>query len=257
MCVFKFLVEPKSSRVCRPEVYRVKRTIHDTLVERTTTLNTLVHDTPESTFDSVNSLCKEVNRLIILLDDVLEQEYSPQHRRLRLVTNSFAPGGHGHTCDFCGADIFLSSFQCDSCPPQGGSGDPVCLCPTCIVEGRTCKCGLMEPVQSGSFRELLRNRNSAMLKLRDAHEAEFYEEEPDEFSDQWVTIIPRGLPEFNATFFRHLVDSVTTTFQAACLLMEKRREILHSQVCFISRGIAMIFYRSTEDHQDVHAPPQK
>lgn len=41
-----------------------------------------------------------------------------------------------------------------------------------------------------------------MLKLRDAHEAEFYEEEPDEFSDQWVTIIPRGLPEFNPTFFQ-------------------------------------------------------
>ena len=185
--VLRCFVEPKLSRVCRPEIYRVKRTIYDTLVQRTAALETLVHDTPDSTFDSVNPLGKEVARLIELLDDVLEQEFSTQHRRLRQVTNSFAPGGHGDVCDFCGADIFLSSFQCDSCSSEGGSGDPICLCPTCVVEGRTCKCRGMEPVQSGSFRELLRNRNNAMLKLREAHEAGFYEEEPEVLSDQWVT----------------------------------------------------------------------
>jgi hypothetical protein len=188
-CVLRFSVKPKSSRVCRPEIYRVNRTIYDTLVQRTIALNTLVHDTPDSTFDSVNPLCKEVVRLISLLDDVLEQEFSAHHRRLRQVTNSFGPGGDELACDFCGADIFLSSFQCDSCSPGGDSGDPICLCPTCVVEGRTCKCGSMEAVQSGSFRELLGNRNTAMLKLREAHEAGFYEDEPDALSDQWVIII--------------------------------------------------------------------
>jgi hypothetical protein len=87
----RFSVGPKLSRVCRPEIYRVKRMIYDTLVQRTTTLNALVNDTPESTFGSVNPLCKEVDRLTSLLDDVLEQEYSTNHRRLRQVTNSFAP----------------------------------------------------------------------------------------------------------------------------------------------------------------------
>jgi len=182
--ILRFSVGPKLSRVCRPEIYRVKRMIYDTLVQRTTTLNGLVHDTPESTFDSVNPLCKEVDRLISLLDDVLEQEYSTHHREIRRVTNSFSPGGLGHTCDFCGADIFLSSFQCDSCSPKDGTGESICLCPTCVVEGRTCKCGSMEPAQSGSFRDLLRIRNIAMLRLRQAHKAGFYEDEPEELSDQ-------------------------------------------------------------------------
>jgi hypothetical protein len=188
--VLRSSVESRLSRVCRPEIYRVKRTIYNTLVQRTAALETLLNDTPDSTFDSVNPLCKEVARLIDLLDDVLEQEYSTQYRRLRQITNSFAPGDHdGHACDFCGADIFLSSFQCDSCSPGGDSGDPICLCPACVVEGRMCKCRSMEPVQSGSFRDLLRSRNNAMYKLRDAREAEFYGEEPEALSDQWVTVI--------------------------------------------------------------------
>lgn len=181
-----FAVEANLSRVCRPEIYRVKRTIYDTLIQRTTALETSIHETPDSTFDSVNPLCKEVARLVVLLDDILEQEYSTQYRRFRQITNSFVPEGHGDVCDFCGADIFLSSFQCNSCSPRDGSGDPVCLCPTCVVEGRMCKCRSLEPVQSGDFRDILRNRNNAMLKLRDAHEAGFYAEEPEVLSDQWV-----------------------------------------------------------------------
>ena len=196
-----FSVRQKLSRVCRPEIYRVKRMIYDTLVQRTSTLNTLVHDTPDPTFDSVNPLCKEVDRLTSLVDDVLEQEYSSHHRGLRQVTNSFASDGHGYTCDFCGADIFLSSFQCGSCSPTDGSRDPVCLCPTCVVEGRTCKCGNMEPVQSGKFRDLLRTRNTAMLRLRDAHEARLYEDELDELSDQWVTVVPYDQPQSNTLPF--------------------------------------------------------
>ena len=200
--IFIFSVEPKSSRVCRSEIYRVKRTIYDTLLQRTAALSTLVHDTPDSAFGSVNPLCKEVDQLISLLDDVLEQEYSTQHRRLRQVANSFTPGGQMHTCDFCGADIFLSSFQCVVCSPRDGSGDPVCLCPTCVVEGRTCKCGSMEPVQCGSFRELLGNRNIAMVKLREAHEAGFCEGAPDELSDQWVTTIPVTDQNSNQSLFQ-------------------------------------------------------
>lgn len=174
----------KTSRVCRPETYRVKRTIYDTLIQRASALGTLVHEAPNSTFESVNPLCVEVAQLIALLDDVLEQEYSTRHRRLRQITNSFTPGGHGHVCDFCGADIFLSSFQCNSCSLGDDSGDPICLCPTCVVEGRMCKCGGMEPVQSGNFRDILRDRNHSMVRLREAHQAGFYGEEPEILSDQ-------------------------------------------------------------------------
>lgn len=202
---------PIYRRVCRPETYRVKRTIYDTLMQRAAALETLVNDTPDPTHASVNPLCKEVARLIDLLDDVLEQEYSTQHRRLRQVSNGFTPGGNERACGFCGADIFLSFFQCDSCSPRDGSGGPVCLCPTCVVEGRTCKCKSMEPVQSGSFRDLLGNRNHAMVKLQAVYKAGFYEEDPEVLSDQ------------------HLIDSVKTTFQAASVLLGKRREILNSQ----------------------------
>ena len=194
-----FSIKVKSSRVCRSEIYRVKRTIYDTLIRRTASLETLIHETPDSTLDSVNPLCQEVARLIALLDDILEQEYSTHHRRLRQITNSFAPNGHNHVCDFCGADIFLSSFQCDSCSSRDGSEDPVCICPTCVVEGRMCKCRSMEPVQNGSFRDILRTRNNAMVKLREAHDAGFYEEEPEVLSDQWVPVISDDRPESNST----------------------------------------------------------
>lgn len=181
--IFGFPIKTKPPRVCRSETYRVKRTIYDTLIQRTTALETLIQ-APDSMHASVNPLCKEVARLIELLDDVLEQEYCSQHRRLPQVTNSFAPDGHDHVCDFCGADIFLSFFQCDTCSPRDDSGGPVCLCPTCVVEGRTCKCKSVKPVQSGSFRDLLRNRNNATLKLHGARDAGLYEEEPEVLSDQ-------------------------------------------------------------------------
>ena len=53
---------------------------------------------------------------------------------------------------------------------------------------------------------------------------------------------------------RHLVDSVATTFRAACLLAEKRREILNSQVRLVSRETVTTFDRPIEGHQDVHPP---
>jgi len=109
-------VEPKSSRVCRPEIYRVKRTIYHTLVQRTTALETLLNDTPDSTFDSVNPLCKDVVRLIDLLDDVLEQEYSSQYHELRQVTNYFSPGRHGNARDFV--------VQISFCPLLGATRVP-------------------------------------------------------------------------------------------------------------------------------------
>ena len=59
----------------------------------------------------------------------------------------------------------------------------------------------MKPVQSGNFRELLRIRNTAMLKLREAHEAGFCDDEPEELSEQWVTVIPHDQSESNATPF--------------------------------------------------------
>ena len=76
-------------------------------------------------------------------------------------------------CDFCGADIFQSFFECKDCipgtripensSPEGG----LVLCPSCFVEGRTCRCNVMKPMQYRPFEELLRGRNEAVKVIRD------------------------------------------------------------------------------------------
>ncbi|KAI0336502.1 hypothetical protein GY45DRAFT_1394350 [Cubamyces sp. BRFM 1775] len=73
-------------------------------------------------------------------------------------------------CDFCGADLFQSFFECKECRPLGSDsslqiGDGVLLCPACYVEGRLCRCGEMEPVQYRRFEVLLSDRNQAARLL--------------------------------------------------------------------------------------------
>ncbi|KAI0831274.1 hypothetical protein BC628DRAFT_746277 [Trametes gibbosa] len=73
-------------------------------------------------------------------------------------------------CDFCGADIFQSFFECKTCQTcTDGSalspGDGLLICPACYVEGRLCECGEMEPVQCRSFDTLLSDRNEAARVL--------------------------------------------------------------------------------------------
>ncbi|KAI0699701.1 hypothetical protein BC835DRAFT_1267469 [Cytidiella melzeri] len=84
-------------------------------------------------------------------------------------------------CDFCGSDIFQSFFECRECSvpsnetaepdidagastPRIGSG--LIICPSCYVEGRTCKCALMNAAQCGPFQVLFNARNDATDALR-------------------------------------------------------------------------------------------
>ncbi|KAI9064403.1 hypothetical protein FKP32DRAFT_1611459 [Trametes sanguinea] len=69
-------------------------------------------------------------------------------------------------CDFCGADIFQSFFECNRCrEPEPGVeaqiGDGLLICPGCYVEGRSCLCDMLEPVQCRPFDTLVLDRNSA------------------------------------------------------------------------------------------------
>ncbi|KAI0647021.1 hypothetical protein C8Q79DRAFT_907570 [Trametes meyenii] len=69
-------------------------------------------------------------------------------------------------CDFCGADIFQSFFECKACrQPEDGSaaevGDGLLVCAACYVEGRMCDCGVMRPAQCRPFDMLLVDRNEA------------------------------------------------------------------------------------------------
>jgi hypothetical protein len=80
------------------------------------------------------------------------------------------------TCDFCSSDVFQSFFECRNCGSHHGSpthgpqsevglGDGLIICPSCYVEGRSCKCEVMTPVQCRPFDVLLRLRRRAMTAL--------------------------------------------------------------------------------------------
>ena len=47
-------------------------------------------------------------------------------------------------------------------------GDGLLICPSCYVEGRSCKCEIMHPVQYMDFAILLRDRNQAAQILQQA-----------------------------------------------------------------------------------------
>ncbi|PIL23972.1 transcription factor [Ganoderma sinense ZZ0214-1] len=73
-------------------------------------------------------------------------------------------------CDFCGADIFQSFFECRACAGLLGQstqpGDGFLVCPACYVEGRSCECDEMEPVQCRPLDALITARNRAAEVLR-------------------------------------------------------------------------------------------
>lgn len=114
-----------------------------------------------------------LRQLLVLFDSILIDDYSRDAQKMlklpALVSPSSAnPGGDDGgidqlTCDFCGSDIFQSFFECRSCV-DGGRSEPgagFVLCPGCYVEGRTCRCEAMTPMQRRSFDELLKTRARA------------------------------------------------------------------------------------------------
>lgn len=68
-------------------------------------------------------------------------------------------------CDFCGADIFQSFFECRKCvrSSEGDKlsiGDGLLICPSCYVTGRTCRCGHMQAAQVRPFEDLFQARQA-------------------------------------------------------------------------------------------------
>lgn len=133
-------------------------------------------------------LKKELRQLINLFDDVLGEEYSKDHNQLFQMAaplsfsdesseGSATPpttqdGISRVICDFCGTDIFQSFFECRKCVAAPGSGseaasdEGLAICPSCYVEGRSCRCEIMHPMQHRPFSELLHDRNIAVKVLQ-------------------------------------------------------------------------------------------
>ncbi|KAI6045681.1 hypothetical protein EDC04DRAFT_2559045 [Pisolithus marmoratus] len=163
---------PIYHRVCRREIYKVKSIIYHAMEHYTR-----VVEQTESEIELVTP-ARKLQQLLRLFDDVLVQEYTSQHASLAHISNTsdlesipFDP----IECDFCGADIFQSFFECGKClSPSSSSeeshivllGDGLVLCPSCYVEGRTCQCGEMQPVQCRVMGDLLQNRDRAVKAIR-------------------------------------------------------------------------------------------
>lgn len=184
------------SRVCRSETYRVKSTTYYTLLGLTRELNDLLdrrkslkssstsgslsrsttpttsrsltleaHHEPLSASDAERSVevISELSETLSLYDAIISDEYSPLPSRIDLTAHEQT------TCDFCGADVFQSFFECRKCTAgESGSSDHASyvVCAGCYVEGRSCKCLIMEPMQCRPFDDLLNVRRQTVKALQ-------------------------------------------------------------------------------------------
>ncbi|KAK2466776.1 hypothetical protein APHAL10511_001034 [Amanita phalloides] len=187
---------PIYQRVCRPETYRIKHTIYHTLKN---TIDKLKNGSQgerrrraktKSIAKPVARLWNSLQSLLEAYNDILSDEaYHPivaskpsfNLTSLGLFSSARDDTEDRITCDFCGADIFQSFFECGSCvenPGQVTVGYGCVVCPRCYIEGRTCRCGSMTPVQCRSFEELLQVRTEAfeLLTGHDAKQASIKEE---------------------------------------------------------------------------------
>lgn len=106
----------------------------------------------------------------------MRDEYHPDAEVLGRVLNDFnhniydTEGYLGFICDFCGSDIFISFFCCKTCSlsveESSEVGDGLHICPGCYVEGRSCRCGLMDPMQYWPLQILHADYNRAVRALK-------------------------------------------------------------------------------------------
>ncbi|KAG1754589.1 hypothetical protein EDB19DRAFT_665384 [Suillus lakei] len=212
---------PVYHRVCRPETYKVKLNIYRALHRQTRMLRELQGqqtssphpDRSSPTLSSNLERVADLHRLLELLDDVLGEEYSPKHQDMPHVSQSDTYHQSNICCDFCGADIFQSFFECMHCALQLPVvndeikiGDGIVVCPLCYVEGRGCNCGTMNPTQCRPFGDLLRTRDEALHAIRAVS--------PDVVKD-YECLLGHSNSIISA---RHV-----GVFTAACVLYERRR----------------------------------
>jgi hypothetical protein len=168
--------------VCRPETYKVKLNIYRALHRQTQMLRELCEQQTSSphldrSSPTVNSnlerVADDLHHLLELLDDVLAEEYSPKHQDMPHVSQSETCHQNNICCDFCGADVFQSFFECLPCALRSPGiddkmkiGDGIVVCPLCYVEGRSCNCGTMNPTQCQPFGDLLKVRDKALHVIR-------------------------------------------------------------------------------------------
>ena len=100
-----------------------------------------------------------------LLDEVINLSYCPQDDTLPMIELTPTP-----PCSFCGGELFRTVFCCTaSCAPgtatDGSVNSKILLCNLCFVDGRTCRCGSMEPCRLQPLAELFELRDNVATLL--------------------------------------------------------------------------------------------
>ncbi len=99
---------------------------------------------------------------LTLFDEILQSEWEPNPDGIQIDQ----PGTPDIACDFCGADIFQSFFECTECASPQSTDEPAyILCAACYTEGRSCTCRTMAPKIRRPFVNLLDVRNQAAQLL--------------------------------------------------------------------------------------------
>ncbi|KAL5489802.1 hypothetical protein ACEPAI_4634 [Sanghuangporus weigelae] len=131
-------------------------------------------------------LVKDVRTLLDIYNKILKEEHQGDYQCEMRTRRSLAPQNStgcaveptdvgfpsipapamlyhdGLTCDFCGADIFQSFFECRRC---FNGEDNLIVCPGCYIEGRTCDCTIMTPTQQFPTDLLFEAQNRAQRLL--------------------------------------------------------------------------------------------
>jgi hypothetical protein len=121
--------------------------------------------------DSSKISVERLSRLVQLFDRILVDEYTKEDVEVLSSFNLSQSQDEHLICDFCGADIFHSFFQCnlgDEC--SEGRNEPLIVCSACYVDGRSCFCMDMSPYRLHPFTELLESRQRAIDTLKSVND---------------------------------------------------------------------------------------
>ncbi|TFK42406.1 hypothetical protein BDQ12DRAFT_676151 [Crucibulum laeve] len=272
---------PIYRRVCRPEIYRVKSTIHYTLLHYTQELRNIINvdvkkfmshnSTPTTSRSSsprtvkypVSNSRKEprlplaenhyrthlvdvLSQLVALYSDVLCDEYSPDYSQPKQTSHEKQGYTERIACDFCGADVFQSFFECRECGERDNEGNVesgYIVCPGCYVEGRSCKHEVMEPMQCHSFDLLIRDRSQAVKTVNEhitntaarcGRKTRF-------------GLISEGI-DLSPT------EPLSGTFRAACILQQRRISPRQAtKTCTLSKGSHIVPFTSALTCKNCHS----
>ena len=151
---------PFECRVCRPETYQVKSTIHHVLLGLTSELRLSANKNGKIE----ERLVSNIQELLVVFDHILAEEES------NICSNDSSPDEA--TCDICGADIFQGFFECRTCVEVDSAEGGYIVCPGCYVEGRSCKHQIMQPMQRRPIKLLLDTRKEA-IEVVDTYEKHY------------------------------------------------------------------------------------